>query len=1082
MTDALVDGILSRIRTVLTILAVSIVAGTLAYITIPKEADPDIPIPFVLVQIPHPGISPEDGERLLIKPMEKRLQTIEGVQEIVSSAVENLAYVVLEFDVNFDQDQAILDVREQVDLAKSDLPEDTEEPIVTELNAGLFPIVAIGIGGNLPERELYRIGERLQDKLEAIPNVLEANLSGNREELLEVVIDPVKLETYNITQQELINAVVLNNQLVPAGSLDTGQGRFSIKVPGTFETAADVFSLPLKSSGEGVVTLSDVAEIRRTFKDRDRYARFNGKPAVVVEVVKRIGANIIETNLAVRAVVEEEEEYWPEGVEVGFVFDQSRFIYSILGQLQASILTAVALVMVIVVAALGIRSGLMVGFAIPASFILSFLILFGIGSSVNMMTMFAMVIAVGILVDGSIVVVEYADRKMAEGLHRKEAYAMAAKRMFWPIVTSTLTTLAAFFPLLFWPGVSGKFMSYLPITLIIVLTASFLMALFFLPAIGAVLGRTQVENADNLRAVAAGSGKDEDKDDALGRDLAGMTGAYVRFVEKALDRPLLVTGISALLVFSVIQIFARADVGTAYFVDNEPENIAIFVGAIGNYSTDEALDIVLEVEKEVMKIEGLNSVYTSIGSGQQQFTGFDNPPPDDTIGTINVELKDWTSRPLSGYEVMARLRELSDDFPGVRVEVRENEMGPQVGKDVQIELRSRDQEILVAEARRVRQYMDEQDYLIEIEDTSPLPGIEWKIIPDREQAGRFGADVSQIGAYVQLVTQGLKLGEYRPDDAEDEVEIRVRYPAEDRSIDQLNQIRIRTPQGLIPMSNFVTKVPQPLVKKIDRLDGQRVFRIRANSAEGVLTSKAVANLEQWMEESAELDPRVSYRFRGADEESEAAAEFQRIAMLVSLFLMAIILLTQFNNYYFVVLTLSSIVLSTTGVFLGVVVTGQVFSTMMTGVGIIALAGIVVNNNIVLIDTFQRLSKAGYALKEAIVRTAAQRVRPVLLTTVTTVCGLFPMAMKINLDFFSRSVSTGGPVSDWWVPLSTAVIFGLMFSTMITLILTPCLLMLPNHCSRIIRRLMGRGGLGGLRGRIPGRSQDAPPQTPQVPAE
>ncbi|MDH3581501.1 MAG: efflux RND transporter permease subunit, partial [Hyphomicrobiales bacterium] len=502
------EAIIRRPRTVLTIMVVMVLAGIFTYITIPKEADPDIDIPFFYVEVIQEGISPEDSERLLIKPMETHLRGLDGLKEITGVASQGHAGVIVEFNVDIDHDEASADLREKVDQAKADLPQDAEEPVVNEINFGLFPVLVVTLSGDVPERTLYNHARKLKDLIEAIPSVLEANLSGHREELLEVIIDPTRLESYNISQRELFDAVSSNNRLVAAGSLDTGLGRFNVKVPGLFETAKDVYALPLKVSGDAVVTLSDVARIRRTFKDPTSYSRYNDKPTIAIEVIKRIGANVVETNRGVRATVAAANKSWPKAIEIDFALDQSKFIFEVLGSLQSAIMTAIALVMIIVVAALGMRSAFLVGLAIPTSFMIGFLFMGLVGMTVNMMLMFGMVLTVGILVDGAIVIVEYADRKMAEGLARRDAYILAAKRMFWPVVSSTATTLAAFLPLLLWPGVPGEFMAYLPITVIFVLCASLVTAMIFLPVLGSLFGKTEAETHESeIARQLAGSSK-----------------------------------------------------------------------------------------------------------------------------------------------------------------------------------------------------------------------------------------------------------------------------------------------------------------------------------------------------------------------------------------------------------------------------------------------------------------------------------------------------------------------------------------------------------------------------------------------
>ena len=435
-----------RSRAVVAILFGLLFGGITAYQTLPIEADPDIPIPFIYVGVVLPGIAPEDAERLLVKPMELELRNLTGLKEMRAVAAQNYGAVILEFDVSFDKDQALLDVREKMDRVKSELPDDAEEPDVREFNANLFPVMMVSLSTEGSERALFEHAQILKDQLTALPNVLEANMLGNREEVLEVIIDPRTLLHYNISAEEIFATLSRNNQLVPAGSIDSGVGRFSVSVPGLIENAEDIYNLPIRQEADAVVRLSDVAEIRRGFKDPDTYARFNGTPTISIEVIKRIGANVVDTTSDIRAATEEVTAAWPDNIKINYSFDISSFIFEMIGTLQTSITNAILLVMILVIAALGFRSAMMVGLAIPTSFLLGFLIIDLMGMTVNQMIMFGLVLSVGILVDGAIVVVEYADRKMAEGLDRKEAYAMAADRMLWPIIASTSTTLGRLCP------------------------------------------------------------------------------------------------------------------------------------------------------------------------------------------------------------------------------------------------------------------------------------------------------------------------------------------------------------------------------------------------------------------------------------------------------------------------------------------------------------------------------------------------------------------------------------------------------------------------------------------------------------
>ena len=1037
--NTILETILNRPKTVLTMMVVMILAGVSTYISIPKEADPDIDVPIFSATIILQGISPEDSERLLVKPMETELRSLEGLKELTAIAGQGYATLIGEFQIDMDLGQAGIDFREKVDKAKAELPADAEEPIVDEFNFSLFPTIIVTLSGDVPERTLFNMAKKLQNELEAIPTVLEANLSGHREELLEVLIDPTRLEAYEIDPRVLGQRLTSNNQLITAGSLDRGLGRFNVKVPGLIRKKEDVFNIPLKTSEEGDVTLKDVATIRRTFKDATSFSRFNGKPSLALSIVKRKGTNIIENNIKVREVVAKFTKDWPETVKIDFALDQSKFIFEVIGSLQASIITAILLVMIVVVATLGLRSGLLVGLSIPASFMTGFLLIGIMGMTVNMMLMFGMVLTVGILVDGAIVVVEYADRKMAEGLPRKEAYILAAKRMFWPVTSSTATTLAAFLPLLFWPGVSGKFMSYLPLTVIFVLSASLITAMVFLPALGSLFGGSDAQSSD-IELAKKLSGKQQ----MDYGDVPGFSGLYVRMIQRLLHHPFKVLLASFLIMYGVVAVFGQVSKGVEFFVDTEPEQALIFISARGNLSAEEELSLVKEVEDIALNVRGISSVFTNSGgrgSGPELGSGATDAPLDQ-IGQITIELADFASR-RPGKIILEELRKKTSDIPGIVVEVRKREDGPPTGKAIKLEVYGTSRPIVYDVISKIDTHMKtSMEGLRNIEDTRPLPGIEWILDVDRKEAGRFGADVASVGGLIQLVTNGFLIAQYRPDNAEDEVDIRARLPRNDRTLDGLDGLRLRTDKGLVPIENFVTRSPAPKVNTIIRKDGNFVTTIKAAVKTGVNGNEKVKELEKWLK--SETWPQgVRFRFRGADEEQKEAGEFLGKAMVGSLFIMFIILLTQFNSFYQTFLTLSTVVLSIIGVLLGMIVTGQTFSIIMTGTGVVALAGIVVNNSIVLIDTYNRLMELGISPLDASLRAAAQRLRPVLLTTVTTICGLLPMALQINLDFFNHVIQLGSITSIWWVQLSTAIIFGLGFATIITLILTPVMLAFPT---------------------------------------
>ena len=1017
--NAIINIAFSRSRAVLLGLLFILIAGAVAYNTIPKESEPDIAVPIIYVSMTHDGISPEDAERLLVRPMEKELQSIEGLKEMKSTAGEGHASVQLEFSAGFDSKQALTDVREKVDMAKVKLPDSTDEPEVVEVNVALFPVLTVSLSGPIPERSLVSIARDLKDRIEALPGVLEAVIGGDREAVLEVVVDPAVMETYGVQYSELISLVSNNNMLVAAGAMDTGAGRLVLKVPGVIEDLDDVMQMPVKVEGSRVVTFSEVANIRRGFKDPESFARVGGQPAVTLEVKKRVGANIIDTIAEIQEIVEAERQHWPSGMEVSYMQDKSDQIREMLSDLQNNILSAIILVMIVIIAALGPRSAILVGLAIPGSFLAAILVLDVMGFTLNIVVLFSLILVVGMLVDGAIVVIELADRRMNEGQSPLAAYASAAKRMSWPITASTLTTLAVFAPLLFWPGMVGEFMKYLPITVIIALTASLSMALVFVP----VLGGTITRRRKATDRVSEG----------------GVTRGYTKLLTGLLNHPGKTLGVALLAMVAAYVAYIQFGKGVEFFPDVEPEFALIQVHARGDLSVHEKDAVVRQVERRVLGMPELKSVYArsfNTASGQNM--------AEDVVGVIQLEFIDWDKR-RPAAEILDEMRQRSADIPGIQIEFRKAENGPSGGKPIQIELSSREFQRVSATVSRVRELMAEQGGYVDIEDDRPLPGIDWRLEVNRELAARYGADVAMLGSAVQMITNGIKVTDYRPDDTDDEVDIRVRFPYSERNLGQLDQLRVSTPRGMVPISNFVTIQPAPKSGTLRRVDARRVITIQADVAEGLLPDTQLKGL-QGMIAKADLDPLVNVGFKGEDEDQREAMEFLMGAFISAIFLMALVLVTQFNSIYQAFLVLSAIVFSTAGVLLGLLITAQPFGVVMVGLGIIALAGIVVNNNIVLIDTYNRLRNEGVDTVNAALETGRRRLRPVFLTAFTTVLGLMPMVLAMNIDLINRVISFGAPSTQWWTQLASAIAGGLSFATLLTLILTPCLLVLGEKVS------------------------------------
>ena len=1192
----LVDWAASRARMVLAFVVLSLAVGTAAYIGLPKEGEPDIDIPGLFISVPFPGISAEDAERQLVRPMEAEFQDLDGLDGINSTAAEGFAGIFLEFEFGWDKGETIADVRDAMNRAEAEFPNGAENYSINEINFSEFPIIVVSLSGDAPERTMIRLATELQTRLEGLSPILEAGLAGARDEMLEVVIDPLAMEAYNVTAEELISAVVNNNQLIAAGEVDTASGALSVRIPSSFDNPQDVYTLPVKVNGDRVVTLGDLTEIRLTYEDRQGTARFNGQPTIALQVVKRQGFNIIDTADLVRAEVAAYAETWPPelraSVQIETSLDQSVQVDGMVSQLEGSVLTAVALVMIVVLAALGTRSALLVGFAIPTSFLLCFILLGIMGITISNIVMFGLILAVGMLVDGAIVIVEYADKRLQQGARPMQAYTDAAKRMFWPVVSSTATTLCAFLPMLFWPGVPGEFMGMLPVTLIFVLSASLIVALIYLPVLGGVAARFSrtVEAASALvmalvpnywirvvLTLAAGFAMFQSilvtiRGAAfVGEDvspfIAMLPGAVMFVIASALmsaligtvmierERkvisagykrslfghfihaivgnpvmPLVMIGLVAGFVITVFGYFAANNNGVEFFVDTEPENAIVYVRARGNLSLDEKDDLVRQVEEIVLRTEGVRDIFAFAGSG-----GLDNntggaAAPGDTIGQVQMDLAPWGERE-DGNVILDGLQAELDMIPGIQTEIFEAAQGPASGKPVDLRLSGDDWQDLQDATAIARAHFDTLPGLTLVEDSLPLPGIDWQVNVDVEAAGRYGANVATVGAMVQLVTRGILLDTMRVPSSDDEIEIRVRFPEEQRVLSTLETLRVRTADGLVPLANFVSWEPAPQLAEISRIDQSRVFDVRADVFTGLFlvsdgedgslgmirdaapeaantqpaftydeTGYVVFNLEdgvtaaqieeavldgaaltpvtanerievlsEILRTEADLPTSVAWEWAGDQEEQAESQAFLGQAFLAALGLMFIILLAQFNSFYNSALVLVAVVLSTTGVLIGMLAMDQTFSIIMTGTGIVALAGIVVNNNIVLIDTYQEFNRYMHPL-EAIVRTAEQRIRPVLLTTITTMAGLAPMMYGISLDFGSGGYTVNSPTALWWKQLATAVVFGLGIATVLTLVFTPSLLALRIWWWTIVSGAMRRLGRLGAK-RMSKRVQD-----------
>ena len=1024
----IVSTAVNKFRTTLLIMLFCIIAGVLGRAAMPIASNPNISFPWVNVSVFLEGASPEDMARLVAKPIENRMLRLEGQEEIFSVNSQSFTYVRIKYDVDYDIDQAILDVERAVSEIRNQLPPEAEDPRVQEFADNDQPILVYSVYGFANLRSGFFVAKEIQERLEKIPGILEISIDGVPEELLEVEVSKPKLETLGVTLAQIGSAVRSNNVLIPAGFQDTGSGKFAVEIPSVFESREDVYNLPIKSSGSKVVTLGDVAEIKRTFKDASSFSRVNGYDAITLSIKKRTGFNELDIAKQVEKEIELITEEYPDNLMITPGLDTTQFAGDMVDELQGNIITAVVLVMVLVVATLGLRNGMIVGIAIPFSFLVTFGVLYYfLGYEFNFLVMFGMLLGLGMLIDGGIVIVEYADKLIDEGQSRKEAYQNSAQRMFTPVVASVLTTLAAFTPLMVWPGMSGKFMRYLPITVFVVLLASLAYALLFAPAIGSLFGRQKKLNDQK-----------NDSDDTF------MKRNYRKAIGFAVKNPLETIFYTLFIVLFVIPVGIVGNSGKSfvYFPNRDAWIINVNIQARGNISPYEARDMAIEVEEKLIGLEGVDDLLLTVrnsgwGGGDGVARGY-------------ILVEDPKTLDITGFDVLNNARAAVKDSAGYKVNIREVQEGPgQWTAPVEIRLLSENRELIDQKTAELRAYMENNiEGITGLADTMPKYKIEWKLDVDKERAYQAGINLFDIGSAVQMVTSGIKLGEYRPDDAKEEIDIRARFPADQRTLSSLDLITVNTRNGPVPVSSFVDVQARQNAASLNKIDGKYYHEISGINKPDYNLYDEIEKIRTWMSETGFEDPRMEIRFGGLTQEGDEASSFLVLAFIGALFLMFIILVTQFNSIAQPFIILISVLFSTAGVFLGLTIAQVEPSTVMTGTAVVGLAGIVVNNNIVLIDTYNRLKqeKPSLSVQDLITETCLSRLRPVLLTTITTIFGLIFLASGYSVDLLNQAVYEGTSTVKWYQAFGISICWGLGFSTILTLLVTPAFLTVVENSS------------------------------------
>jgi len=1018
--------------TVFFLVVAAIFAGFRAWRTVPREAFPDIEIPFIIVSTIYPGAAPADVEEQVTDLLERELKGLDGMKELTSISQESASIITAEFLSGTEINDALQKVRDRVDLAKPDLPDDAEDPILQEISFSDIPIVQINLTGAVGPVVLKELAEDLQDELETLSGVLRVNLVGGLEREVHVDVDPQRLRLYGLALDDVVDAIRDENVSIPGGDMDLGTQSFAVRVPGEVDDPLHVAEFVIKAPGGQPVFIRDVATVSFGFKDRDSFARINGHESVALSVQKRFGANIVEVVDRVKEEVAGFETRWPVGVEATILGDQSKDIRMMVNDLENSILTGLCLVVVVLMFALNFRNALFVGLAIPLSMLLTFLAVQLTGVTLNMVVLFSLILAVGMLVDNAIVVIENIYRHMQGGEPRETAAIRGTQQVGSAILFSTLTTLAAFSPLFGWPGVVGDFMWYLPFTVSLALTASLLVAFTVSPTL-----------ARNFMRVRPKDRRQSTEDAVAGEGWGGRLGSlivrfYRRILTWALDhRTIVVAGTLAVFV-GVVLLFAAFNNGVEFFPETEPRQIIIDVELPSGTRLEETDLVVQEIERRLADVPDLRVIAAGSGAGSQSEFGVSGGGSS-TNGRVMLDLLDREERTQNSFLTMGQVREISGGIPGVVIDVNRPSEGPPVGDAVSIELSGEDFATLGVISQRIRDSIGDIPGLVSVDDDFDLARPEIVVHLDRTQAARLGLTTANVAGTIRTAINGTEASKFRHGD--EDIDITVRLQEGSRtSVADLKRLTVVADGGQqIPLSAIATVERSNALTSITHKDQKRVVTVSGKVTEPRLAEPVRQAVQKRVEVIPDLLPAgYAMAFAGQSEDEDEAKEFLSNAFLWGVMLVLALMVAKFDSLALPVIVITTVFMSMIGVLLGLLMMGLPFGIIMTGLGVISLAGIVVNNAIVLLDFGEQMGARGLPRRERLMETGLRRLRPVLLTAVTTILGLIPLSTGFEFDFRALRFSGGGESSQWWQTMGVAVIFGLAFATFLTLVVLPVL--------------------------------------------
>jgi len=1032
----LITDVAIRNRTTVAVLGLIIILlGGYSYLSLPREAFPDIPIPHILVSTMYEGVSPEDIETSVTMKIEKELSGIRGVKEVRSSSAEGLSMIDVEFTPDVPTEVALQRVRDRVDMAKGELPRDAEDPMIKEINLAEFPIMLISISGDVSPVQLKEIADNLEDALETVPGVLKVEVLGALEPEIRLEFDPEHLATYNLTIPEILALIPSENVNISAGGLETEGTKFNVRIPAEFVTPEEVDHLLLTVRNGKPIYLADVAAVRATFKDRTSYSRLNGTANVTLSVQKRIGANVVQVSDYIGAVIDIARQQIPGAVTFDITFDMSKYIRNTVADLENNILAALIMVTGVLVLFLGWRSSAIVALIIPLSMLITFFLIQMLGYTLNMIVLFSLVLVLGMLVDNAIVIVENIYRHIQLGYSRLEAAILGAREVAWPVTTSTLTTVGAFLPLMFWPGIMGDFMKYLPITLSLGLLASLFVALVFSPTICSFW--------------AGHSPQPHQKDHWFIR-------AYRRIQQAGLQNPVLTLFLAMCLLVGLAVLYVKIGQGTEFFPQGDPERAAINVRAPQGTNIRETDRIVRLIEGRIEPYKPwIKHIVTNVGSsggGLDIMASAGGPH----LANISLIFYDFAERQRPSTEIIAGIRRDIADISGTEIKVEKEQRGPPTGAPVTVRIIGEDFKTLEQLSEQARRMIADVPNIVNLRSDLEATRPELAFTVNRRVAMLLGVNTATVGNFLKMAIFGTKVGTYRQYD--DEYDITVRLPLADRvNIDDLYVLRIPNVSGnAVPLSSLGRFEYRGGFGTINRVNQKRVVTLTAD-AEGRLSSYVLKDVQSRLA-TLKLPAAYEIRYAGEKETEDESRAFLGKAFAIALLLVTLVLVIQFNSLMIPVIIMTTVVLSLIGALTGLLICDLPFGIIMTGIGVISLAGVVVNNAIVLLAYTRQLQERGMDLVSAAAEAGVTRLRPVLLTAGTTIIGLIPMAIGVSYDFHTFTWATKSESTQFWQNMAVVVIFGLGFATVLTLVVVPSLYVM---LSRLSLRLGFKGTVHGV---------------------